>query len=140
MLQICLCGLSDTNHSKLHANVGRPNFLFVKPSVEVSARYQQEVLAFPPSLLSVRAQPQHKRQRHPEMGLDVYRSSAGKVNQCDQSARGCNEESHVTRHNAGVPVPCLTIYNPLSVVSVTRSLAGPYSIHPSVFVIPDEQQ
>lgn len=45
---------------KLHGNLRRPNFLFQKPSVEVRAHHRQEVLTFPQSLLSVRAQPRHK--------------------------------------------------------------------------------
>lgn len=37
----------------------------MKPSVEVSACHGQEVLAFPQSLLSVRAQPQQKGRDNP---------------------------------------------------------------------------
>lgn len=79
------------------------------------------------------------------MGLDYNKSSAEKVNclrlyECDQSARVLmRQATSRTYDNACGPVPCLTIHNLLLAVSVTRSLAGPWSIYPSLFVHSDEQ-
>lgn len=75
-------------------------FLFLKPSVEVSVRYQQEVLAFPLSLLSVRAPPQHKGRDTPRWASTLTRASRRKLTtglwECDQSGLGFNEAGHVT--------------------------------------------
>lgn len=102
---------------------------FLKPSVEMNHCHRQEVLAFPQSLLSVRAQPQVQKQRHPEMGLGFNNSRTEEVSclrlwERNQSAWVLmRQATSRTYNNASGPVPCLTVCNPLSAQSVTSSFA-----------------
>lgn len=64
---------------ELCSNPCRPNFLFQKPSAEVRAHHRQEVLAFPQSLLSVRAQLRHKDRDAPSWASASARAALRKL-------------------------------------------------------------
>lgn len=106
----------------------RPSFLFVKPSVEVRARNRQEVLAFPESLLWVKA-------RHGDRdGPTTTDPESLGVYKCYQSDWLLMRQNTSHPHdNASGPVPCLTIHNPLLAVSVRGSLADPCSTYPGLW-------